>query len=73
MVQRRQAIKTVRTAAQLLRQFTVAAPEHGVTDLARLTDLDKTSTWPPSGWPISGDRGRGDHCVIGNKRPALAS
>jgi len=38
-------MKTVRTAAQLLRQFTVAAPEHGVTDLARLMDLDKTSTY----------------------------
>jgi DNA-binding IclR family transcriptional regulator len=38
-------MKTVRTAAQLLRQFTVAAPEHGVTELARLMDLDKTSTY----------------------------
>ncbi len=38
-------MKTVRTAARLLRQFTVAAPEHGVTELARLMDLDKTSTY----------------------------
>ena len=36
-------MKTVRTALLILKQFTRAAPERGVTELARALDLDKAS------------------------------
>jgi DNA-binding IclR family transcriptional regulator len=36
-------MKTVRTALAILKQFTHAAPERGVTELAQALDLDKAS------------------------------